>query len=464
GVGRHAQHGTLQRGALRTLPGWRAITPITSAPGELWPDRALMRSLDGATIALWAIPDGSGPLEMAWEREYGAAQTELVWWNADAAWMLTRPVAGVDVNRRVGGWSLERLSLETGDVVWRIGTFESFFGGIPATGLPDASGGAATLRSSIEGSVPLGDVLVTGDGRTLAIVERTGRVASVDLLTGRVLWAWRGPVRRVFDAVLENGRLALAGLVLPPGPRHAGGDGADPGPLLAVYDARTGEEAHRPAGIDRDVGWLRGADGALLVGLDDRVVSIDLVTGRENFVSRDDRFGSSGAAWVAGQRLYSTTSGRWLAWMDIGSGQVSQRQIEASGRINPIDSVRVHEVGERVVLASASGALFLDERGELDAVDALGIVSGLTRSALALTEDGRALVLAAEMAFDPEVNGVRTFGLYALNAETGQIELAERLDMPTAPVGVRVLNGRVLIDTRLGTVSAPFPLSDGGEP
>ncbi|MEO0483418.1 MAG: PQQ-binding-like beta-propeller repeat protein [Planctomycetota bacterium] len=450
---------------IRPLAGWRAIVPTGTAPGPAWPDRVLMRSTDGSGLALFAVPEDGGPLAPVWEREAGATQHELAWWDEQSAWLVTRPATIAASGRRVGGWSVERLDLATGATRWRVGPFEGFFDGVTAEMLPDASAGAASIEVPGEGRVAMGDVLITGDGRTLALVERSGRCAALDLLTGELLWAWRGPVRRVYDAEMVDGRLAIGGIYLPERGLRAVGPApeelaAQPGPLLVVYDARTGEEAFRPDRLGSAPVWLRAHDRTLLVGLEDRIVSVDLAAGRENWVNEDNRIVGAERAWLAGGRLYVTVGNRRLSWIDADSGQMNGPAIETQGRLSPAPTLRILDAGEgRALLASGAGFVAIDREGRGAAADAIGASGELSAPVFAIGPRGDRWVFAVATDAESTFEGAGTFGFFAVDAESMALRIAERVSIPESPVGVFMLNGRALLDTRRGAIEIPLPAS-----
>src|SRR5690606_21124913 len=139
------------------------------------------------------------------------------------------------------GPSIERISTVGGETRWKTEDVQSYF---PPD--PTLAERIRLTRNSIvtplDGAVRLKDVLVSIDEQAIVVAERSGRVATFDPATGKLLWSARTPITRVHDIDAAAGVVVVGGASAAEDDAAALAEGRN---IVVMHDARTGQEMHK---------------------------------------------------------------------------------------------------------------------------------------------------------------------------------------------------------------------------
>ncbi len=422
------------------------LEPVRRSGAGAW-QRALLVS--GARRELTSIrPDDADVAHVRWTRELTEGVVPLVLEDADDRVVLVWP-AGAD-----GGVRVEALDQSTGETAWTTRTLSD---ALPHTVAPDAGD-----RMVIPGGadVALADLVVASDERSACLVERTGRTASYDLRDGATAWAEQLEVALVADAVLTQGVLVVGGQDRAPAP-----PGAEPGELPAsvvvAHDAATGERLQRLEAIGGRVRWVRATrSGDVIVGTDRAVTSVNLVEGRVNWTSGDIDLAGTLDAWVFGDRVILLTLERRLVSLDVVNGRPDHDQLDVRQRIRGLSPTRAHDLGGPVALASARGIVVIGPDGALLGVDALNTDSELIPAAAAegvlVTVEHKPLRRAGQPSAELHILSVESARLLA----SAPIRVPEGVD--PRPRSIGLMEGRILLGYTGVTMVVEAPATDEG--
>lgn len=440
---------------VRVLRGWRIERPLSRAGSAVNPPHVLLSSPGGTRLSLWA-QDESGELERRWVRPAGHAPA-LVRHDPDALFFFSETG---------DGGRLERLDAETGDRVWRTPPLRRLFDSNgedeavqPAAirlnndvvvGLGDEEAfrqrrrGADDVQTPLDGRVGRRDAVYAGDEQIMAIVERSGRVAAFDPEDGDALWTARAPMDVVHDVDAGSGFLVVAGVNLTQ-------NGRGPTPVVAVYDARRGSLVHSASWEGRDgpgqTRWVRVLnDGRCIVGLEYRVLSLDLAEGRVEWVMADPLIEGTLDAWVWGDRLFLLSGERALLLGSVSTGRLRASALETRGRMDAASRLDWHNLGERGVFAGSRGVVVIGEDASVVGMDALGsddsLLPAVAASDVLVTLDARAR---------RGPDGASEYDLHFLDLMSGRLVGHERLLLDGLPDAIAVLDGVVLISSGSST-------------
>lgn len=312
--------------------------------------------------------------------------------------------------------------------------------------LDHAGESLTTLR--LIGDVRADDVVAAATDRTLVLARRAGGMVAVDIKSGATLWRAEQNEAPTHSLVAGAGVVAI-------GTQDTSLD-AIAG--VRVFDERTGEPVAEltasellPGGLR----WMRLTDTrTLLVGLDDRVVAYDLTRGEQLWTHAGEETDGSVDAWVTGGRVAVLSPERTLTIIDIETGnRLAERAQDAvfvsSGQ------TRLVQIGEQDAFVSASGVLVLNEKGEItgrDAVSGAGAIDSFAMPGVA----AEGFVLVDRRGRAGAASRVR------IADSTGRF-----VSRPTALIlrdddeaeRVEVLEGVVLVQTRLGVIVLPAPVA-----
>ncbi len=255
------------------LVGWRlAGSLLTDAPVT---DRVAMISLTNGELGMFAPSPSTGALERLWSVSFEGASPMVIRHDDDSIYLLHESDEGV--------W-LECLASLDGQRRWRTEPFRTLFPNREAAELRlfDVEGRPREIITPLDGEVDLTATLIAIDERTLLVVERSGRIGAFDLDTGDALWKRTTVLSEVYDAAAGSGVLALGGVRQ----RAIDGEGQTvlPVPIIATFDARSGEALNETEAIEGDVRWMRVTPlGELIVGAEGGTTSMNLIDGRVNW-------------------------------------------------------------------------------------------------------------------------------------------------------------------------------------
>lgn len=254
-------------------------------------------------------------------------------------------------------------------LTWTSKVFSSFF---PQGSAPRLGG--QPFRTPLDGFRSLSEMLLTGDDRSIAMIERGGRCAVLDSETGERLWSGSLGLTRLTDAALLSGMLVVAGDPVPAANQPA----ADNRPALLIIDARTGQVQRQIPCPDGPVRWIRLTQrGDLIVGLESQIVSINAETGATEWSTANQPCGKSVDAWIAGDQLVVLDERRDLWLVSLATGRAGQTPLDVRGRVEPTSRVQVSSTDNAIAVRSSNGLLLFDRTGKLTGVDGLNPADGL---------------------------------------------------------------------------------------
>ncbi len=402
-------------------------------------------------VSIWSADGvgGGGELKKMWSRRIDEAGASLIKTTADAAYILSR-------SNKIGG--VEKVPVSLGANGWKseppIKLFPADDG---SRGMNRAPGVMADqFETPDDGIVPADDLIVAMDERTLVLVQRGGRIAALDTDTGEVLWNGSTPIARVYDVQISGGVLVIAGDA---GKADAAGAMMDVSPTIQIVDARTGRMGQRLADLEGRVRWVRLTDeGALVCGLESKVLSIDLTTSQRNWTIESPDVMPAAAAWIFGDRLLLMSTDRTLWLASVSSGRLNPK---------PLDAPRSHVESTRELdayltsgnpdgpfaVATQQGIMIFGPTGELDGVDGMG---GLDTMILPRAAEDRAV--AVETVSDGRGNeGLMQFSIHVLETGGGMLVDSRPVMLGARPMEVVLLDGKIVVTAGAVTVILEAP-------
>jgi outer membrane protein assembly factor BamB len=313
--------------------------------------------------------------------------------------------------------------------------------------------GQERFETPLDGEVGATDMLLALDEATLAIVSRAGRVAGIDLATGRVGWTVRTDCQQVSDTSAGEGVVAIGGVGSP-----RTGDAAGE-PVVVLLDLATGEEISRYApgsgAASGRVRWVHVAPGSsrVVVGLSRGLVSLSLPDAQAEWALADMAVEQTDAAWPAGPRLFVQSSLRELALVDAATGELLAPRLDTADCLDagePTDAV-ADAGAERLTVLSPAGYCQLDtSTGALLAADAIGRLAGdMVQPA---TGAGRVVLVERE----PVAGATGFYRLHILETETGRAISTSVLALSDRPRRIGLLDGAVWVTAGDSTVVVPM--------
>jgi outer membrane protein assembly factor BamB len=393
-------------------------------------DKVLLASPSGRTIRLLSLSDDGTMVEL-WTRQATFEPILLEMTDDDAL------IAWLDPQ----GTRIESIDIEGGLTRWETRPIE------PAGGL-DGINRASMLSGFItplEGRVLSEQVLIVGDERILGIVERTGRIVTLDRQSGRTIWSGESDVQRVFDVALKSGILVVAGTAP---------DAAENWKTIIVtLDARSGEVANRLDDAPGSVRWVRiSEDRKLIAGLGRGLICVDLSESQVRWLLAEEPAKSSIDAWVFGDQLYILDQNRSLWRVDIASGRLIRPELETRGRLIDRVGIQVRQVDGHVVFASGSGMLVFDQDNELVGIDVFDAVGALVPS-----EPGEKVTAMIDSAPVQSPDGLSSYMLYLMANDSGRLLASYPIRTHATPETITLLDGKILISAGEATLVIDAP-------
>lgn len=192
-VNRRARFGDRVQPEVQSMVGWLVAEPkINEGPGRPT-DRVVMTSPGRKQVGLFVTSLTDGRLEARWVRNYEQRQPRVIRIDQGATYLFWPAESRPD---RAGG-VIERIR-DDGTSAWLSREVVGMLDEIEVR-LPDDS---TPFVTPLDGSVSPGDLLVAMDAGTLVLIERVGRIVSIDLETGKPLWSARIPSIQVYDLSL----------------------------------------------------------------------------------------------------------------------------------------------------------------------------------------------------------------------------------------------------------------------
>jgi hypothetical protein len=119
------------------------------------------------------------------------------------------------------------------------------------------------------------------------------------------------------------------------------------------------------------------------------------------------------------------------------------------------DMLEVDRVGDLIVLRSDAGVVITDAAGEIVGMDALDVsAGGLSRPGLS-----ERFIIAAERLMRDTSQGMDRYAIRVISPESGALLASSDVLLPEAPDGLALLDGRIILSMRLGSVVYEAPVT-----
>ncbi len=395
-------------------------------------------------------PEGPGaPMKLAYTSPPSENLTQLIRCDPRGAVLYTS--AGLESG------VLWRISAPAGTLAWRSQPFSTYFPAWEANEGPRQRPSPNQRIDTPQGYRSIWDIVVTGDDRTLAMVERSGRALVIDADTGRVLWNALSDVHRVFDASLIASTLVIIGQQ---DLRTPGGTISGTRDVILLIDARTGQ-VRRSVPPPADAGafrWVRVTNrGEVIIGMGTGVFCIDPETGDTVWSLRNHPAASARDAWLVGDRLLlmSEDRGMWIA--STASGQLLGGQLDLRGRAEGSGTITISPRGpdpaQGIAIRTSQGLVLLSTSGALIATDGLSVGGSANDDLLPpLPIADGFLALGLSRTPIPLSDTLSLYPLSIIDAKSGQLVGAVPLALGTDPIRIAAIDDRVAVTAGHTTV------------
>ncbi|MBS0192036.1 MAG: PQQ-binding-like beta-propeller repeat protein [Phycisphaerales bacterium] len=460
---RRPRFGDKVEGNPSALVGWTVATPKI-ADGEGRPtDRVMLISAGRRQVGLFATSIVDNRLRPLWTRTYEQRQPRVIRLDQNATYLYWPAESRQD---RTGG-VLERVRPD-GSSAWITREIVAVLDEIePRT--PDE---LASFATPLDGAVSPGDLLVAMDQNTLVLIERAGRIVSLDLETGKPLWTTKLAGTRVYDGAISAGVLLLGGAsservdVPVPGrggnnPLHflaldarTGGPAKDLRPLLNKAMALPDPKTARPSpGERQQIRWLRSlGSGRFLVGLYDRVVCVDVPNDNALWSFDKASVNRSAECWVLGDRAFVLGGeDRTIAVISLADGTAPFAELETQNRLRDEVMVSASLLPEgQVAFATTHGLIVFGRDGKLVGKDN-GALSRDNPQLFAMGSDKVAMMPDTPTA-DADGSDLRILSLPG-----GKLLSSRPLMLSRTLSGLNAIDGRLLVSAGGVTIVLPVP-------
>ncbi|MBX3378559.1 MAG: PQQ-binding-like beta-propeller repeat protein [Phycisphaeraceae bacterium] len=459
GGNRRARFGDRVLPEVQSLVGWIVSEPkITEGPGRPT-DRVVLVSPGRKQVGLYVTSLTDGRIEPRWIRNYEQRQPRVIRIDPEATYLYWPAESRPD---RTGG-VIERIRTD-GTSAWVSREVAGMLDEIEAR-LPDD---VAPFVTPLDGSVSPGDLLVAMDATTLVLIERVGRIVSLDLDTGKTLWSTKIPSVNVYDGAISAGMLVIGGASTERPDARAGGRMSVLPMALFAIDARKGgtlkdlkpatarllnaTDPKNAALVDRQqVRWLRSLGGGrVLLGMYDRVAAVDAVNDRVLWSYEKPSVSRSLECWVVGDRAFVLNEDHAIVGLSIGDGTSPVGELDSKERVQADSVVAVVQLpGGDVAFASSRGVAVFERDGKLIGMDS-GVMAGEQASQLfALGADKVAMI--------PEEEPDRALDLRILTLPSGKLASSKPIALSRAPTSLHAVDGRLILTAGGVTMVLPAP-------
>jgi outer membrane protein assembly factor BamB len=455
--------GSVRRDGAQIIVNWSLMEPVLRDRRPHVAGGLVLESKDA--VSVWTRPAGAtdpqAPLQRVWIEklpEKGAAQ--LLAAGSDAAMLLITDDEGSRV---------ERVPFREGVQAWTSPPLEELFPPDDQTrNFRRAPGvGIMSFGTPIDGSVLTSDVVVAADERTLALVQRDGRAAALDVSSGEVLWKGRSAVDRVADADMDAGTLVVVGVA---DETVAGGGRSGSRPAIHPLDARTGRAGtkldDKATGLSGSPRWVRvlTSDRAV-VGLDDGVVALALGAGVPDWSLTRAELQPTRTAWVLGDTLVLMDGSRALWMASASTGACAETPLDSAHEAveggNGLDVLPVP--GGGFAVASTVGVRLYDAKGTLKGGDPLPSDGEMVVPRAASDRFVAVRTLMDGPAEEPVPGSpLGRFQIVALAGTDGRIAESTDVLLGQRPSAIELLDGRIALTSGGVTVVLPAPADAAG--
>lgn len=460
GGNRRARFGDHISPDVQTLVGWVVAEPkITEGPGRPT-DRVVLTSPGRKQVGLFVTSLTDGRLEPRWVRNYEQRQPRVIRVDQDATYVYWPAESRPD---RTGG-VIERIRTD-GTSAWLSREVSGMLDEIE----PRLADDSAPFVTPLDGSVSPGDLLVAMDTDTLVLIERVGRIVSIDLETGKALWSKKIPSMHVYDGAISAGTLVIGGASTerPDGRVPAGRMSVLPLALFSI-DARKGgtfkdlkpvvsavfnaPDAKNGGPSDRQqIRWIRSLGaGKVLLGLYDRVVAIDAANDSVLWSYDKPSVGRSLECWIVGDRAFVLNEDHAIVGLMVGDGKSPVGELDSKERIQADSTVGVVQLPDGgVAFASSRGVAVFERDGKLIGMDS-GVMAGEQAAQLfALGADKVAMI--------PDEEPDRTLDLRILALPSGKLVSSKPIALSRTPSSLHAVDGRLILTAGGVTMVLPAP-------
>lgn len=429
--------------AVQSLIGWSLVRTVSGEKNGA-PDLALLISADGKTLGAHAPVQTGGSLREVWRRDC-LVPPQVLWHDATIICVLWR---GSD------GGVIERIDPATGRTLWTSDTIRSLFplDAQAQRRLIDAAGRPVTIQTPTDGVVALTDLLFATDGRTIALAERSGRVASIDAATGATRWTSRTSLDRVYQIDTDAGLVVLGGAI----ERPTGADQpAELTDAMIACDALEPGERSVATDVPGAMAWLRVDPlGVALAGFEDGITRSEPSRGKRMWTRYREATDRVVDAWSIGGRLLLLDSTRTLWMADPESGRIDEEPLRSDDRLATRQPVLAVPLGDRIAFSSPRGVVIYDTGGNRVGSDAIGAPDTLLPARVA-----DSVLVTMDTNPTDTGEGRRSYTLSILDNRTARLVATREIAMLLPPEDIALLDGHILVSAGGVTlvISAPAP-------
>jgi hypothetical protein len=392
----------------------------------------LLESIDGPR-SLWTA-DPAGGLRKLWETHEPG---EVVRIDHEAVYLseLRSP--------RLADRTVTRVSVRTGETEWTTPAFHEMFS--ERDPFQNIQGGPPRIDTPLQRSAPLTDLFALFEPDTLVLVERTGRIAAIDIGTGRPLWSAelsRTRVNTVHDAASGDGLVVIGGTrPRAPAPGDALGRGSTD--TVVVLDARTGEPTFEYE-ESSPIRWVRiGDDGRVIVGFEAGVAALDAA--RRIVVWRNDRptVEETMEGWSVSGGVLVRDFNNALYLMSGRDGTVDDAPLSVAERLDAgMGFIEITQVpGGAMVLGTDRGVALLDRTGAM-----LGLDSGEFGQRILLPEVAEGAIVTISVDGNPVEDGLSSFRINMYDTRSVRaLRPSSGLVLGAMPRTLRLIDDRILV-------------------
>ncbi|MFO0862022.1 MAG: PQQ-binding-like beta-propeller repeat protein [Phycisphaerales bacterium] len=441
----------------QSLVGWVIAEPkITEGPGRPT-DRVVLSSPGRKQVGLYVTSLVDGRLEPRWIRSYEQRQPRVVRIDQDATYLYWPAESRAD---RTGG-VIERIRMD-GSSAWVTREVAAMLDEVEPRSPEDSN----PFMTPLDGSVSPGDLLVAMDGNTLVLIERVGRIVSLDLESGKPLWAQKLPGVHVYDGAITGGTLVIGGAGTERNETRNGGNLRPLPPVLFAVDARKGGtfadlrsivnkpgDAKAVANADRQqIRWLRSmGSGRVLVGLYDRVTAVDAPGAKADWTYDRPSVSRSLECWVVGDRAFVLNEDHAIVGLNLGDGTSPVGELDSKERLQADTAVSVAQLADGgVAFVSSRGIAVFQRDGKLIGMDGGSLATEQAPQLFAVGADRVAMI--------PEEDPEKALDLRVFGLPSGKVLSSKPLALGRMPASLRAVEGRLVLTAGGVTIVLPAPM------
>lgn len=414
----------------QTIENADPLLPIFRGRPGLATDCVILHDADGARVQLWGVDAHTGLLARLWSIPTGGLTPAVVMISLDMT-VIHWPGGG--------GGSLEAVSNE-GRSLWRTQEFAT------ALSLPPSTPNPAQERvpTPLDGSVRADDMLLSTDGFTLGLVQRSGAAVTFSLADGSVLWTKSLPLNRVYEVTHIGPCLVIAGA-------KREGEGQPMIPVVLSLDSAGGQPRSTldPRTVGDHPRWLRevrGPDGSdAIMSSATGLTRFSPIDGTIRWTTPGEPGRGAIAGWIVNDALFILDSQLRLWRADARTGKVDPQHLETRDRVTvPVQASASNGV---LTIVSSQGVLCFDQTGALVGADAL---DSDRLEAVGVATDAAVVLEMPDAGFEStEGEAAR---LLMLGNPGGKLLAAERIRLFEAPSISLVIDNKLIIGQGVATI------------